>query len=382
MKQQGKTWDEIGEYFGKTGETVRGYSRQKDWYDEIKQSDPHDETNEKHKQTYRDDGSISSEIKRQLRKKKTFTKDELLEIHALDSNEFQIRTITSNEWSMTNAEGSKYWNFQSKIVAEPKVQEMTPEFIANLFVDVEPKEIELNLDEIPESYLLIPLSDFHWGLNYAEDYEYLKSEIKDLIIEGHSEILFALNGDFFHVDNFLNTTERGTRVDDVDFERATEDAHSFVVDLLKCALEHSPYVKLSYLPGNHSPSVDYMFTYGIKQLFPQVEVDGAIDHFKHAWLGEHSIFLHHGDKRRTSTKLLEVIVSKFDVEWGESKSRYLITGHLHHEKTLSNAGVTHYQVSTPSKNTNYEKNHGFDTSESGLMVFSFDNEKRKAIHYL
>jgi hypothetical protein len=382
MKQQGKTWDEIGEYFGVKGEKVRGYARKQDWYKQIKQSDPHDKANEKHKQTYQKDGSISSEIQRQLKEKKTFTKDELLEIHALDSNEFQIRTITSNEWSMTNAEGDKYWNFQSKIVAEPRVQEITPEFIANLFENVKPIEIELNLDEVPDSYLLIPLSDFHWGLNYANDYAYLKKEIQDLIIEGHSEILFVLNGDFFHVDNFLNTTERGTRVDDVDFERATEDAYSFIVDLLHCALEHSPYVKLSYLPGNHAPSVDYMFTYGLTKLFPQIEIDGAIDHFKHAWLGEHSIFLHHGDKRRTSTKLLEVIVSKFSSEWGESKSRYLITGHFHHEKSLSNAGVTHYQVSSPSKNTDYEKNNGYITSENGLMIFEFDDVKRRAIYYL
>lgn len=302
-------------------------------------------------------------------------------MHGLDPDDFKIRTITSNEWT-TPIAGESFYNYQSKIVAEPRVQEITPEFIANLFENVNPKEIELNLDEVPDSYLLIPLSDFHWGLNYADDYAYLKKEIQDLIIEGHSEILFVLNGDFFHVDNFLNTTERGTRVDDVDFERATEDAYSFIVDLLRCALKHSPYVKLSYLPGNHAPSVDYMFTYGLTKLFPQVEIDGAIDHFKHAWLGEHSIFLHHGDKRRTSTKLLEVIVSKFSSEWGESKSRYLITGHFHHEKSLSNAGVTHYQVSSPSKNTDYEKNNGYITSENGLMVFEFDDVKRRAIYYL
>src|SRR5699024_7884862 len=124
--------------------------------------------------------------------------------------------------------------FHTRCSSDLKVQEITPEFIADLFENVKPQEIELNLDEVPNSYLLIPLSDFHWGLNYAEDYEQLKRDIKDLIIEGHSEILFVLNGDYFHVDNFQNTTERGTRVDDVDFERATKDAHSFTIDLLKC----------------------------------------------------------------------------------------------------------------------------------------------------
>ena len=384
MRKAGNTWDEIGAVFGTSGENVRAYAKKQPWFDEIREE--HKVTNAV-KDTFEtksiaEDGKITSEIKKKLNEKKTFEESELLELHGLNADEFTIRTITSNEWSMTNAEGQQYYNFQSKIVAEPKVQEITPEFIAHLFENVKPQEIELNLDEVPNSYLLIPLSDFHWGLNYAEDYEQLKRDIKDLIIEGHSEILFVLNGDYFHVDNFQNTTERGTRVDDVDFERATKDAHSFTIDLLKCALEHSPNVKLSYLPGNHAPSVDYMFTYGLRGMFPQVEIDDSIDHFKHAWLGEHSIFMHHGDKRRTNAKILEVLVSKFAKEWGESKSRYLITGHFHFEKSLSNAGLTHYQVSTPSKNTNYEKNNGYISSESGLMVFEFDDVKRRAIYYL
>src|SRR5699024_11772915 len=107
---------------------------------------------------------------------------------------------------MTNAEGQQYYNFQSKIIAEPKVQEITPEFIAHLFENVKPQEIELNLDEVPNSYLLIPLSDFHWGLNYAEDYKQIKRDIKDLIIEGHSVILFILINDFYHVYNFQYTS--------------------------------------------------------------------------------------------------------------------------------------------------------------------------------
>lgn len=384
LRKLGQTWDEVGAVYDTSGENVRAFAKKHPRFHEIREEEKITNAVKDgfHVTKEDDDGTTTSHIKKRLKERRTFTKDELLEIHALDPDELQIKTIISNEWSMTNAEGEQYFNFQSKIVAEPKIHEITPEFIASLFENVKPQDIPLNLDEVPGTYLLIPLSDFHWGLNYAEDYADLKSEIKDRIITGHSEVLFVLNGDFFHVDNFVNTTERGTRVDDVDFERATQDAYSFIVDLLKCALKNSPNVKLSYLPGNHSPSIDYMFTFGLKHLFPQVEVDDSIDHFKQSWLGEHSIFMHHGDKRKASAKLLEVIVSKFSKEWGESKSRYLITGHLHHEKSLSNAGLTHYQVSSPSKNTQYEKNSGFITSEQGLMLFEFDDVKRRAIYYL
>lgn len=37
-----------------------------------------------------------------------------------------------------------------------------------------------------------------------------------------------------------------------------------------------------------------------------------------------TVFMHHGDKRNNKP-LLEVMVSKYAKEWGESQSRYLIT---------------------------------------------------------
>ena len=48
-------------------------------------------------------------------------------------------------------------------------------------------------------------------------------------------------------------------------------------------------------------------------------------------------------------KLHQVITAKFSKEWGESQSRYLITGHFHHEKSLSFAGLTWYQVAKPKQ---------------------------------
>src|SRR5699024_3326860 len=105
-------------------------------------------------------GKITSEIKRKMREKKTLTDDELLELHALDSDKFKIRTVTSNEWTVTTGEGEQWFNFQSKIVAEPiTTDEITPEFIASLFENVEPQDIPLSLEEVPATYLLIPLSD-------------------------------------------------------------------------------------------------------------------------------------------------------------------------------------------------------------------------------
>ena len=380
LRQGNTPWTKIDEMLKLPPDGARNKARGQEWYKQIAQSNPHDKAEDVDKKTYREDGSISSFIRTKLDSKQTFSQSELLELHGLDPDEFKIKTITSNEWSMTNGDGDKYYNFQSKILAEPlTAKDITFEQIVELLSELKPKRIELQMEELPNEYLFVGLSDMHLMFNH---YDKLQSDIAEVMSNGYAEILMSVHGDLFHVDNFLNTTERGTRIDDVDFEQGVQDGFQFIMPLIEKALECSPNVKLVYLPGNHAPSVDYMFVQAIKRLYPDVEVDDSVDDFKHAWLGKHSIFMHHGDKVKNPKRLLEIIVSKFAKEWGESQSRYLMTGHFHHEKSLSFAGMTHYQVMSPSRQSSYDKRMGYVDSESGLMLFTFDEEKRRRVDYL
>ena len=185
----------------------------------------------------------------------------------------------------------------------------------------------MSCEEIPEEYLLIPLSDMHFGLNSKYDYAALQREIADRILNRYEEILITLHGDYFHVDNLLNTTEKGTRIDEVDFDASIEDGFNFIMPLLDLALENSRKVTLVYLKGNHAPSTDFVFVKALQKLYTQIKFDLKFNEYKHARLGPHSIFLHHGDKIKNPEKLHQVITAKFSKEWGESQSRYLITGH-------------------------------------------------------
>lgn len=386
MRKSNMSWQEIADYFSHTEkkrwtvDQVRNKIRTNDLYDDVKGVSPNGQS-EIDKKTYKDDGSITSHIRIRRESKKVFSKDELLELHGFNPNEFQLKQITSNEWT-TPIANDTYYNYQSKIVAEPKKFEITAEYIAELFKNIQPKEFELCVEELPEQQLFIALPDMHFQLNTLDDYKKLRNDLSDIIINGYEEILFTLHGDYFHVDNFLNTTEKGTLVDEVDFCKGIEDGYNFLIPLLELALKHSPCVRLVYLKGNHAPSVDYMFVQGIKRLLPDLEVDDTTDEYKHVWLGKHSIFLHHGDKIKSFNRLLSVLVSEYAKEWGESQSRYLITGHYHHEKSLSNSGITHYQMMSPSKRTRYDRENGYTSSEDGLMVLEFDKVKRRAIYYL
>lgn len=91
MKQNNKTWFEIGEVFGTDGENVRAWAKKQEWFHKIREEekvtnavkDTIDKRTEDRKT-----GEVTSEIKRKMREKKVFTDDELLELHALDPDEF------------------------------------------------------------------------------------------------------------------------------------------------------------------------------------------------------------------------------------------------------------------------------------------------------
>lgn len=310
------------------------------------------------------------------------TRESMMEAHGYDPREFELVDSTSNYWDMPNKDQVIITMYQSKVRVRPKPKEITELDIADAFMKLQPIELDMTVTEILEEYLYIPLADMHFGHNTLNDYIDLQADLTDLIRNGYEEIVLSINGDYLHVDNFLNTTEKGTRVDDIDQAQAVDDAYNFIMPLIKLALECSPNVKLIYLPGNHAPSQDYMLIQGIKRLFPQLEVDDSVEEVKHTWIGGHSLFLHHGDKIKKLSRLHEVAVSKYGKEWGESKSRYVITGHLHHERSLSSGGWTHYQLQSPSKPSTFDKQYGFNTSEEGNMVFEFDKYKRRAIYYL
>lgn len=327
--------------------------------------------------------TIESTVEKSFRSERAFTQEEILLMHNLDPGEFQIKTIKRNQWQMTTGEGDSHWNYQSTITAEPlKENKLTPARMAEYFKDLTPRTFKIRNDKELLNYLLIPIADPHFGFNSLKDYEGLLNDILEQIQDGYAEILITLHGDYFHVDNLLGTTEKGTKVDDINLYQAVQDGHDFIASIIETSLKNCPCVKLVYLPGNHAPSNDMIFTMGLKKLYPDLEVDDAPSDFKHAWLGPHSIFMHHGDKRSDPRKLLEVFISRYAKEWGESNSRYLITGHLHHEKSLSVAGMTHYQVMSPSKASSYETKNGFNTSEAGMMLFEFDDVKRRKIYYL
>ena len=384
LREYDVPWTMIDKVLELTPDQARNLARKDPRYTEIKNPNPHNKSDEFDKKFYRDDGAITSVIRKQLTIKPTLDNDELLTIHGFNPKEFRIRTVTSNEWTVTNKKGQRYYNVQSKIVAEPlTIEGLTVEEIAKVFEDIKPSKVELMIDEIPSNYLLINLFDMHFGLNTYEEYYGYLQRIKDYVMEGFEEILIIIGGDYLHVDNHSHTTAKGTYIDQVELEKMKLDGAQFLLDISKMCLEYSPTVKMMYLPGNHAPAQDHslLFGMGVSKALDGIECDFSLEEFKHAWLGKHSIFAHHGDKIK-GNKVLEIATGKYAKEWGSSQSRYYFSGHFHHENSIPRSVMQCYQVLSPSKASTHDKKNGFDIGERGIMLFVFDEEKRSNVIYV
>ena len=190
LKEEGYSWTQIANRLGYPSvDSVRGRVRKTQRYKEMMANQKTQTTvnnnmqEDFQKKDFHDDGSIGSQIRVRQKIKKVFTNEELIELHGFDPKEVTLKSATSNEWT-TPVAGETYYNYQSKIVVVPKKKELLAiDEIRKCFDDIEPRRIELSCDDLPKDYLLIPLSDMHFGLNNDEDYKDLQKEIADKILK-------------------------------------------------------------------------------------------------------------------------------------------------------------------------------------------------------
>ena len=380
LKSEGKTWNEIDNLLNLNPDQARNLARNDERYSLIKNTNPHSKPDEMDKKYYRDDGSITSIIRTKRNSKQTFNQNELLIIHGFNPDEFQIRSITSNEWT-TPISGESFYNYQSKIVAEPKVKGNSIDDIIQAIQDyTQPFDIAVVDDEKLEDTLLINLPDLHFGINTADEYSDYQSKILSYLENQYENVVISLLGDFFNTDNFNNKTIHETRVSDTDIPNAWEEATLFIEPIIQKALSMSPNVRIVYSRGNHDESMAWAYHKYLEVKYPQAEHDVATNQLKCILIDGNAIYLTHGHIRKRN--ICQLCATLFPKEWAEAENRMLFTGHYHTIKSEDLTGLVHYQLPTISKHTDYEKENLFIGSQKGVHLFELGHGRVNAIYYI
>lgn len=251
--------------------------------------------------------------------------------------------------------------------------------------NIEPYIYVHNHDETAERMLEIPLFDMHWGISFFDDYESVLNDVLELIYSRNWDyIVIPIGQDFFHNDSIVNpVTTKGTQVDKVDMTRAVKEGRQFITAIIDASLNHSNNVHVMYSPGNHDRSVSWMFMQVLLERYGHEVVDDTMEYRKVFTYGRNSIMVTHGDsKQATAKNLAHIFPISYPEEFAQAKTREVHSGHLHHETEADIYGVMVRRLSSGVAVDDWSNRQDFIGTHRRFMIFEWDRDSLRSIHYV
>lgn len=267
-----------------------------------------------------------------------------------------------------------------------KADQLDPEeFIQAIRETVEPYIFQPVGSEDASRMLEIPLFDMHWGTAFFDHYQPTLDEILSLICSRRwDKIVIPFGQDFFHNDSIVNgQTTKGTNIEKVDMTRAVKDGRRFIFTIIDAALNNANDVRVIYSPGNHDRSTSWMFMQVLVERYGSEIVDDSFAPRKAIAYGKNAIMITHGDsKQATPRTLAQIFPVAFPEEFANTKIREVHAGHLHHEGEADIHGVMVRRLSTGNVTDSWHDDEDFIGAHKRFMLFEWDLNKLKSIHYI
>lgn len=259
------------------------------------------------------------------------------------------------------------------------------EFLAAIREAVEPFVYEPKERFTATRMLEIPLFDMHWGIAFMDYYEPVLTELLDIITSRKwDRIVIPFGQDFFHNDSITSgKTAKGTPIEKVDMVRAVKEGRTFMYALLDNAIKNANDVEVVYSAGNHDSSTSWMFMQVLLERYGEAVVDDSFEYRKVITHGKNSIMITHGDsKQATAKNLAHIFPIAFAEEFANANVREVHAGHLHHEAEADIYGVMVRRLSSGGKIDDWSDKEDFIGAHRRFMVFEWDQNKLKSIHYI
>lgn len=259
------------------------------------------------------------------------------------------------------------------------------DFLEALKDNVTPYEYEWRIDLSADRMLEIPLFDMHWGVCFFEDYKPVLDDLMELIHSRHwDRIVIPVGQDFFHNDSIINAvTTKGTKIDKVDMTRAVKEGRLFITTIIDTAIEHSNDVQVLYSPGNHDRSISWMFMQVLLERYGPKIIDDSMEYRKVFTYGTNSVMVTHGDsKQATAKNLAHIFPISYPEEFAQAKIREVHSGHLHHESEADIYGVMVRRLSSGVAVDDWSNRQDFVGTHRRFMIFEWDQDSLRSIHYI
>lgn len=236
-----------------------------------------------------------------------------------------------------------------------------------------------------ETLTVYPIGDHHvamysWGEETGADYDIkiaenlLTSAAAHLVeIAPPSErALIANVGDFFHVDNLKNETSRSGNTLDVDTRYAAmiRAGVRMLRTFIERALAKHRTVEVICAIGNHDDIGAMWLSLALSLLYeknPRVVVHTTPGKFHYVRHGQVLIGVTHGDTVRLE-QLGAVMAADRPQEWGQTRHRYWLTGHIHQRRVIELPGVLVESFRTLAARDAYATSAGYRSGRDMMAI--------------
>jgi hypothetical protein len=230
-----------------------------------------------------------------------------------------------------------------------------------------------------------PLGDPHIGMKAykdeaGDDWDLQKTQevfcgVFDRLIKttpNCSQAVIVNLGDYFHRDNFAGVTERHKHKLDPDgtYLMMVDTGLKIMIQMINSALDHHKTVRVINTLGNHDDTGAIFLQAALKHMYmkePRVVVDCTNSVFQYFQHGLSFFGVHHGHTTKPD-KLPLVMATDRPKEWGESKYRYFLTGHIHHDVRKEHSGCIVESFRTLAAKDAYAHNGGYRAGQDSKAL--------------
>ena len=241
-------------------------------------------------------------------------------------------------------------------------------------------EIPLEASSTPVALCnFYPITDYHlgmlsWARETGEKWDLVEAErvlmaaFRKMVQRSPAaqSCIIAQMGDFLHSDSLEPVTPTGKNVLDQDtrYQKLAEVAVRCLRTVVEEALKKHEQVHLILAEGNHDLAGSVWLRVMFSALYernPRVSVDTSVLPYYVRKFGDTMIGVHHGHMKGIDGKSgadLALIFADMP-EWGQTKYRYIHTGHKHDGKELPVHGAQLIQHPTMASRDAYAARHGW-----------------------
>jgi hypothetical protein len=200
-----------------------------------------------------------------------------------------------------------------------------------------------------------------------------------------NKVVFPISNDFFHTDNYQNSTTNGTPQDTIlDYASEYELGFAVLVDTIKMLKTNSNHVEVILVQGNHDRTKSFYLAHALDIYFTNeddisfIREEGLV---KGTVVGETFIGYHHGNCKIDQLPLLFATHPKYSQMFGNSKYREVHTGDKHHYMAKEIKGVRIQQMPSLSGTDRWHKDNNFVHSVRAALALVYDAKLGKVAEF-